>query len=84
MKKQFESKRSEEKKSKENLDRLMTPFNIEEAINKAGIAVAIVFFVADFLLNQNGYAFMVKDGQFKIDTLESRQFQREIVRNARK
>ena len=75
-----ELKQKERKTSQATADRLMLPHRIGEAFNMAGRAVVFAFLIADFILNLNGYAFLVRDGKLTIDTLETWQFEREIRR----
>jgi hypothetical protein len=59
-----------EEKDKLVLDRLLLPNRIGEAVNSA----LWLFVFCGFLLNVNGYGYVVKDHTITIDTLENRQF----------
>ena len=64
----------EEESSKQVFDNLVTGPALGSAITTAGWA----FVAFGFLLNLFGYDYVVKDGRVTIDTVEARQFQKEV------
>jgi hypothetical protein len=71
---------TEEESSRKVFQRLDLPRRIGEAIN----SVAVLFVVCGLLLNVCGYSYVVKDNyMLTIDTLENRQFQRELRKSTK-
>jgi hypothetical protein len=71
---------TEEESSRKVFQRLDLPRRIGEAIN----SVAVLFVVCGLLLNVCGYSYVVKDNyMLTIDTLENRQFQREMRKSVK-
>jgi hypothetical protein len=69
---------TEEESSRKVFQRLDLPGRIGEAVN----SVAVLFVCCGLLLNVFGYAYVVKDNyMLTIDTLENRQFQRELSKS---
>jgi hypothetical protein len=66
-------------------DRLMLPRRVATSISQTVTALAWTYIILGFVLNSFGYAF-VRDGTgggFRIDTVETRMFQEEVVRSMR-
>jgi hypothetical protein len=71
---------TEEESSRKVFQRLDLPRRIGEAVN----SVAVLFVVCGLLLNVCGYSYVVKDNyMLTIDTLENRQFQREMRKSVK-
>jgi hypothetical protein len=71
---------TEEESSRKVFQRLDLPRRIGEAIN----SVAVLFVVCGLLLNVCGYSYVLKDNyMLTIDTLENRQFQRELRKSTK-
>lgn len=72
--------RLEEEASRKNLERLLLPDRIGQAVTK----VAWLFVLSGFVLNIFGYGYVVQANHLiKIDTLENRQFQMEVRKSIR-
>ena len=71
---------TEEESSRKVFQRLDLPRRIGEAVN----SVAVLFVVCGLLLNVCGYSYVLKDNyMLTIDTLENRQFQRELRKSTK-
>lgn len=66
------------------MNRLLMPYRMSEALSTAVTQSFIFFIVMGFLLQSLGYAYIVDDGQFRIGTIEDRQFRDEIVRDIKR
>ena len=73
---------AEQEASRKVQERLLMPQRIGKALSQTVTTIGWSFLVASFLLQQFGYAFVSNGhGGFRIDTLETAQFQKEVVRS---
>lgn len=74
-----ETAQIEQESSNQVLQSLLFPYYLGKAIN---VAVGVLI-ISQIILNMFGLSYSVQDNWITIDTLESRQFQEEIVRSMR-
>lgn len=64
-------------------DRLLFPQKVATSISKTVNALALSFIIFGFILNVFGYAYVRDENGLRIDTMDAKRFQDEIVRSMR-
>jgi hypothetical protein len=75
--------RVEQEAGRKVAHRLMLPRMIVTSISQSISALAWGFLLVSFILQIFGYAFVMDSFGFRIDTLEARQFQDEIMKSVK-
>jgi len=74
---------AEQEASRKVAQRLMFPRVVATSISQTITAFAWGFIILSFILQSLGYAFIFDDAGVRVDTLEAKQFQLEIIKSVK-